>query len=92
MLIMTTSMNKRKRRQFPDMIGAKRYWKMVKRHYHKLPTISCIDSLQVLPCCAALLVLVLGACTSNHYFSINADEMTNPRIEYHDSTNVTNPF
>lgn len=92
MLIMNTSMNKRKRRQFPDMMGCKRYWKMIKLHSHRLPTISAFDSLQLLPCIVALLVLVLGACTSNHYFSINADEMTNPRIEYHDSTNVTNPF
>lgn len=40
-----------------------------------------------------LFVLVsLFACTTNHYFSVNADEMTNPKIEYHDSTTVTNPF
>lgn len=32
------------------------------------------------------------SCTTNHYFSVNADEMTNPKIEYHDSTSVTNPF
>lgn len=32
------------------------------------------------------------ACTTNHYFSINAEEITNPSIEYHDSTSVYNPF
>lgn len=36
-----------------------------------------------------LIVLVtLSACTTNHYFSINAEEMTNPSIEYKDSTNL----
>lgn len=35
---------------------------------------------------------VVLSCTTNHYFSVNAEEMTNPRIEYHDSTSVTNPF
>lgn len=39
----------------------------------------------------ALACLCVG-CTSNHYFSINAEEMTNPRIEYHDSTTLSNPF
>lgn len=38
------------------------------------------------------LTLVLSGCSSHHYFSVNAEEMTNPSIMYSDSTNVTNPF
>lgn len=37
-------------------------------------------------------LLSLSACTTNHYFSVNAEEMTNPKIEYRDSTNLQNPF
>lgn len=37
-------------------------------------------------------VLLLSACTTNHYFSVSAEEMTNPSIEYRDSTNLQNPF
>lgn len=40
----------------------------------------------------AFVIWLMSACTTNHYFSVNADEMTNPRIEYHDSTTVQNPF
>lgn len=40
----------------------------------------------------SVLTLVVGACSSHHYFSINAEEMTNPSIMYSDSTHVTNPF
>lgn len=46
-----------------------------------------------------LLVLILivcfasiVSCTTNHYFSINAEEMTNPSIEYRDSTNMQKPW
>lgn len=40
-----------------------------------------------------LAICVLTAsCTTNHYFSINAEEMTNPSIEYRDSTNLTKPW
>lgn len=35
---------------------------------------------------------VFSACTSKHYFSVNADVMENPSILYSDSTEVTNPF
>lgn len=38
------------------------------------------------------LTLVLSGCSSHHYFSINAEEITNPSIMYSDSTHVTNPF
>lgn len=100
---MNTSMNKRKTRKFPCMMGsirkvrktrkdlkfAMKFEKWIQPYFKNAVS---IDSLQLLPCIAVLLVLVLGACTSNHYFSINAEEMTNPRIEYHDSTSVTNPF
>lgn len=43
----------------------------------------------------AFLVFVLSgfaACSSHHYFSINAEEITNPSIMYSDSTALTNPF
>lgn len=40
----------------------------------------------------SFVIWILSGCTSNHYFSINAEEMTNPRIEYHDSTQVVSPF
>lgn len=33
-------------------------------------------------------VLSMLSCTTNHYFSVSAEEMTNPRIEYKDSTNL----
>lgn len=47
----------------------------------------------IVACLAVVLVLLwLSSCTSNHYFSINAEEITNPSIEYHDSTSVYNPF
>lgn len=39
-----------------------------------------------------VVLLNLFACTTNHYFSVNAEEMTNPKIEYHDSTSVTKPW
>lgn len=39
----------------------------------------------------AIFVLNTG-CSSHHYFSINAEEITNPQIEYHDSLNVTKPW
>ena len=39
-----------------------------------------------------LLLLWLSSCTSNHYFSINAEEISNPSIEYRDSTALYNPF
>lgn len=39
-----------------------------------------------------LVLLNLSACTTNHYFSINAEEMTNPSIEYRDSTNMQKPW
>lgn len=45
--------------------------------------------------CFVLTMCVLTiayACTTNHYFSVSADTMESPRIEYHDSTCVTNPF
>lgn len=35
-----------------------------------------------------IVYLSLSACTTNHYFSINAEEMSNPSIEYRDSTNM----
>lgn len=38
------------------------------------------------------LTLVVSGCSSHHYFSINAEEITNPQITYSDSTRVTNPF
>lgn len=40
----------------------------------------------------AAVLLLLPSCTSNHYFSINAEEISNPDIQYHDSTAVYNPF
>ena len=46
----------------------------------------------LLPFFVVFLVFALEGCTSNHYFSINAEEMTNPSIQYHDSTALTNPF
>lgn len=47
----------------------------------------------IVVCLVAVLVcLWLASCTTNHYFSINAEEITNPSIEYHDSTSVYNPF
>lgn len=39
-----------------------------------------------------LVLMSLSACTTNHYFSINAEEMTNPSIEYRDSTNMQKPW
>ena len=41
---------------------------------------------------AFALVLLLSSCTSNHYFSLNADEIVNPSIVYQDSTNLDIPF
>lgn len=43
-------------------------------------------------CLVFALLVWLSSCTSNHYFSINAEEMTNPSIEYKDSTHLTIPF
>lgn len=39
-----------------------------------------------------ILIWSCVSCSSHHYFSINAEEITNPNIQYHDSTTVTNPF
>lgn len=39
-----------------------------------------------------IMVMIGSACSSHHYFSINAEEITNPEIIYSDSTHVTNPF
>lgn len=39
-----------------------------------------------------LALMSLSACTTNHYFSINAEEMSNPSIEYRDSTNMQKPW
>lgn len=43
---------------------------------------------------AALLIasLLTVSCSSHHYFSINAEEITNPSIMYSDSTSLTNPW
>lgn len=38
------------------------------------------------------LTVVVSGCSSHHYFSINAEEITNPSIMYSDSTSLTNPF
>lgn len=40
----------------------------------------------------SVLILQLESCSSHHYFSINAEEITNPQITYSDSTSLTNPF
>ena len=38
------------------------------------------------------LTVLLDGCSSHHYFSINAEEITNPQIMYSDSTSLINPF
>lgn len=53
------------------------------------------DSVDFMHCIVAGLVVVLlalSACSSHHYFSINAEEISNPSIMYSDSTSLTNPF
>lgn len=42
-------------------------------------------------CLVAALLLFLSGCSSKHYLSINADEMSNPSILYNDSTDVQYP-
>ena len=39
-----------------------------------------------------LLCWLCASCSSHHYFSINAEEITNPEIMYSDSTHLYNPF
>lgn len=49
----------------------------------------------LLPFFVVFLVAVLFAlssCTSKHYFSVNAEEMSNPSILYSDSTGLQNPM
>ena len=44
---------------------------------------------------AAVLFVVIGlmvSCSTNHYFSVTAEDMSNPNIEYRDSINVTKPW
>lgn len=50
--------------------------------------------LMIIVCCSlvALTSSLLTSCSSRHYFSINAEEITNPSILYSDSTGLTNPF
>lgn len=50
-------------------------------------------SLNCLPIIMALIICVCSvSCSTKHYFSINAEEITNPSILYSDSTGLTNPF
>lgn len=44
--------------------------------------------------CGVVIVasMLLGSCSTKHYFSINAEEISNPSILYSDSTGLTNPF
>lgn len=52
-----------------------------------------IASIIIVVCFMVLIgCMCCTSCQSRHYFSINAEEITNPQIHYEDSTTIYNPF
>lgn len=78
------NIKKRKTRKWPDMFGAPRKQKMKR--------VDWIDKLSFSLPVMLIMVMIGCGCSSHHYFSINAEEITNPQIEYSDSTRLYNPF
>lgn len=82
-------MSKRKTRKFPCMF--KRFVKNVSIP-QSVETLKLEDLIHSFAVGLVVVLVCLCACTSKHYFSINADEITNPSILYTDSAGLTNPF
>lgn len=64
----------------------------MKRPLENVLRLDGVDFKGVLLAIVFILCLLVASCSSHHYFSINAEEITNPSILYSDSTSLTNPF
>lgn len=78
-----------KKRKYPDMMGSPRKYKTNREKMLNLPILT---TPYLITCVAFIMVMIGCGCSSHHYFSINAEEITNPQIEYSDSTRLYNPF